>query len=107
MANKAVKEVLDQMPFADICITSDRTLSTEAAPSDAFTLDDIEGVAVSFVKAEGEKCGRCWKILPDVVHTTMRVSADVVTTHFPKISMCVKNLGAKLAPNFTSQLPPS
>jgi isoleucyl-tRNA synthetase len=27
---------------------------------------EIEGVAVSFVKAEGEKCGRCWKILPDV-----------------------------------------
>ena len=66
LANKAVKEVLDQMPFADICITSDLTLSTDAAPSDAFTLADIEGVAVSFVKAEGEKCGRCWKILPDV-----------------------------------------
>ena len=66
LANNAVKEVLDQMPFADICITSDLTLSTDAAPSDAFTLADIEGVAVSFVKAEGEKCGRCWKILPDV-----------------------------------------
>lgn len=66
LANKVVKEVLDQMPFADICITSDLTLSTDAAPSDAFTLADIEGVAVSFVKAEGEKCGRCWKILPDV-----------------------------------------
>ena len=66
LANNAVKEVLDQMPFADICITSDLTLSTDAAPSDAFTLADIEGVAMSFVKAEGEKCGRCWKILPDV-----------------------------------------
>jgi isoleucyl-tRNA synthetase len=66
LADQAVKDVLEQMPFADICITSDLTLSTEAPPSDAFTMAEIEGVAVSFVKAEGEKCGRCWKILPDV-----------------------------------------
>ena len=66
LADQAVKDILEQMPFADICITSDLTLSTEAAPSDAFTMAEIEGVAVSFVKAEGEKCGRCWKILPDV-----------------------------------------
>jgi isoleucyl-tRNA synthetase len=66
LADQAVKDVLEQMPFADICITSDLTLSTDAAPSDAFTMAEIEGIAVSFVKAEGEKCGRCWKILPDV-----------------------------------------
>ncbi len=66
LADQVVKDVLEQMPFADICITSDLTLSTEAAPSDAFTMAEIEGVAVSFVKAEGEKCERCWKILPDV-----------------------------------------
>ena len=66
LADQAVKDVLEQMPFADICITSDLTLSTDAAPSDAFTTAEVEGVAVSFVRAEGEKCGRCWKILPDV-----------------------------------------
>ena len=66
LADQAVKDVLEQMPFEDICITSDLTLSTDAAPSDAFTMAEVEGIAVSFVKAEGEKCGRCWKILPDV-----------------------------------------
>ena len=66
LADQAVKDVLEQMPFADICITSDLTLSTDAAPSDAFTMAEVDGIAVSFVKAEGEKCGRCWKILPDV-----------------------------------------
>lgn len=66
LADQAVKDVLEQMPFADICITSDLTISTDAAPSDAFTTAEVEGVAVSFVRAEGEKCGRCWKILPDV-----------------------------------------
>ena len=66
LADTAVKEMLEQMPFADICITSDLTLSTDTAPQDAFTMADIDGIAVSFVKAEGAKCGRCWKILPDV-----------------------------------------
>lgn len=66
LADQTVKDVLEQMPFADICITSDLTLSTDAAPSDAFTMAEVEGVAVSFVKADGEKCGRCWKILSDV-----------------------------------------
>ena len=66
LADTSVKEMLEQMPFADICITSDLTLSTDTAPQDAFTMADIDGIAVSFVKAEGAKCGRCWKILPDV-----------------------------------------
>ena len=74
LADQAVKDVLEQMPFEDICITSDLTLSTDAAPSDAFTMAEVEGVAVTFVKAEGEKCGRCWKILPDVgTHSHARV----------------------------------
>ena len=29
-------------------------------------LPEVPGVAVSFRMADGEKCGRCWKILPDV-----------------------------------------
>ncbi|MEM9579947.1 MAG: zinc finger domain-containing protein, partial [Pseudomonadota bacterium] len=42
------------------------TVTDGAAPKGAFTLEGIEGVAVSFAKADGEKCQRCWKILPDV-----------------------------------------
>ena len=52
--------------FADICITSDVHISTDTAPEGAFTLPDIAGIAVVFVQADGEKCARCWKILPDV-----------------------------------------
>ena len=61
-----VAERLKSVSFADLCITSGIEISTEAAPEAAFTFDDTEGVAVSFVKASGEKCQRCWKILPDV-----------------------------------------
>ncbi|WP_417601195.1 isoleucine--tRNA ligase [Pararhodobacter oceanensis] len=58
--------ITDKDRFATLCITSDLTLSTDPAPEKAFTMEDVEGVAVSFAHAEGEKCQRCWKILPDV-----------------------------------------
>ncbi|MDB4073778.1 isoleucine--tRNA ligase [Ascidiaceihabitans sp.] len=52
--------------FADLCITSQVKLETGAAPEGAFVIPEVEGVSVVFAKAEGDKCGRCWKILPDV-----------------------------------------
>jgi len=64
------KEIADILPdvetFADICITSQIKISTDAAPSGAFSLDDTPDVAVDFALAEGQKCQRSWKILPDV-----------------------------------------
>ena len=35
-------------------------------PPDAFTLPDVPGAAVVFHHAEGDKCARCWMILPEV-----------------------------------------
>ncbi|KIN70938.1 Isoleucyl-tRNA synthetase [Sulfitobacter noctilucae] len=52
--------------FADLCITSQITIVEGEAPEGAFTLDEVEGVGVVFARAEGEKCARCWKVLPDV-----------------------------------------
>jgi isoleucyl-tRNA synthetase len=54
--------------FEDICITSAIAISPDPAPSEAFRLPEVAGVGVVFEKAEGEKCQRCWKILPDVGH---------------------------------------
>jgi len=61
-------ETLKSVPFADICITSDVVLSGDPIPAEAFRLPETEGVGVGvvFEKATGEKCQRCWKILPDV-----------------------------------------
>jgi len=64
--DKSVAEVLDTVPFADLCITSAIEVSTESAPTTAFALDDVPGIAVQFALADGQKCQRCWKILPDV-----------------------------------------
>ncbi|MCB1341758.1 MAG: class I tRNA ligase family protein, partial [Pseudooceanicola sp.] len=52
--------------FDDICITSGIVLTADPTPAEAFRLPEVEGVGVVFETAEGEKCQRCWKILPDV-----------------------------------------
>ncbi|SFT97676.1 isoleucine--tRNA ligase [Sedimentitalea nanhaiensis] len=61
-----VLAVLKSVPFDDICITSAITTTSDPSPAEAFRLPEIDGVGVVFEKAEGEKCQRCWKILPDV-----------------------------------------
>ena len=52
--------------FADVCIVSALRLTNDPLPDRAFRMPEVEGVGVEFEKAEGEKCQRCWKILPDV-----------------------------------------
>ncbi|MBN8294140.1 isoleucine--tRNA ligase [Rhodobacter sp. NTK016B] len=52
--------------FSTLCITSAITLTQGEAPEGAFTAEDVPGVGVVFHHAEGQKCQRCWKILPDV-----------------------------------------
>ena len=57
---------LRSVDFADLCITSALTLTADPAPAEAFRLPEVPGVGVVFELAMGEKCQRCWKILPDV-----------------------------------------
>ncbi|MCA3509271.1 MAG: isoleucine--tRNA ligase [Rhodobacter sp.] len=57
---------LRSVDFADLCITSALTLTADPAPQEAFRLPEVPGVGVVFELAEGQKCQRCWKILPDV-----------------------------------------
>ena len=57
---------LKSVPFEDICITSAVSLTDNPISDQAFRLPEIEGIGVEFEKAEGAKCERCWKILPDV-----------------------------------------
>jgi isoleucyl-tRNA synthetase len=57
---------LDGLDMAEICITSDLTLVAVPAPADAFTGEDGVGVAVVHQKAQGQKCARSWRVLPEV-----------------------------------------
>lgn len=59
-------DAVRSVDMADIAITSDLSL-VEGTPSEEdFTLEDVAGVGVRVGMAEGEKCERCWKILPEV-----------------------------------------
>ncbi|UWR23362.1 isoleucine--tRNA ligase [Sulfitobacter sp. S190] len=60
------RRALEDVSFEDVSITSQISVTGDAAPADAFRLPEIEGVAVIFEKADGAKCERCWKVLPDV-----------------------------------------
>lgn len=62
----AVAQNLEGVDMAEVAITSQATLSVGDIPAGAFTLSDVAGVGVVFALAEGQKCQRCWKILPDV-----------------------------------------
>jgi isoleucyl-tRNA synthetase len=62
----ATLEALKSVDFADICITSALVLTGDPEPNEAFRLPEVPGVGVVFERAEGHKCQRCWKILPDV-----------------------------------------
>ncbi len=66
VADAETRAALESVAFEDLCITSALTLSGEDAPAEAFTMAEAPGIAVVFDRAEGEKCQRCWKILPDV-----------------------------------------
>ncbi|CUH87558.1 Isoleucine--tRNA ligase [Phaeobacter sp. CECT 5382] len=61
-----VLAALKSVNFADICITSGISLTGDPAPAEAFRMPEVDGISVVFEKAEGDKCQRCWKILPDV-----------------------------------------
>ena len=62
----AQAELLSAEEWAELAIVSRLTLSTAAAPAGAFQHPERADVAVAFVRAEGEKCARCWRVLPEV-----------------------------------------
>ena len=54
------------MDLAEVAITSGLTLEIGAPPAGAFTLPEVKGVGVVPRLAPGEKCERCWRVLPEV-----------------------------------------
>ncbi|MEK9849408.1 MAG: isoleucine--tRNA ligase [Candidatus Puniceispirillum sp.] len=63
---EAERRAFDGEDAASLFITSAATLTTEAVPTEAFTMDAIDAVGVVIAMAHGEKCARCWKISPEV-----------------------------------------
>ncbi len=79
VADTAILAALKSVEFAELCITSGLSLTGDPEPSEAFRLPEVPGVGVVFEMATGEKCQRCWQILPEVglqkhPHTCKRCS---------------------------------
>ena len=58
--------VLRDVDLAELCITSAGTARAGAHPERAFTLPDIPGIGVVVTEAEGSRCERCWRVLPEI-----------------------------------------
>jgi isoleucyl-tRNA synthetase len=54
------------LDLAEICITSAGDLLANPSPPGAFALPEVAGVSVVPALAHGEKCARCWQVLPEV-----------------------------------------
>ncbi len=57
---------LDAEGWAELSIVSAMQVSAAPVPADAFTQPEQPDIGVVFAKAEGEKCVRCWRVLPEV-----------------------------------------
>ena len=66
IGNKALAAAAKDVDWAEIAITSEAAIKSGKPPADAFTLDDVEGVAVVPKLASGKKCARSWRITDDV-----------------------------------------
>ena len=64
--DKNALQTFQGLDAEDIFITSGVNLEEGDGPDDAFRIDEIQNVSVVQGSADGEKCERCWKILPEV-----------------------------------------
>ncbi|MEL6267782.1 MAG: zinc finger domain-containing protein [Pseudomonadota bacterium] len=63
-----IAAALEGVDMAELCITSAITIRAETPPEGAFTIEEsaLAGLGVTFARAEGAKCARCWRLLPEV-----------------------------------------
>jgi isoleucyl-tRNA synthetase len=57
---------LQGQDLAEIAITSAISVENTQGPADAFHLDDVAGIAVMPALAQGKRCARSWRVLPEV-----------------------------------------
>jgi len=60
------EHLLSGVDMAEVAITSGIELVSGTVPEETFTLEDVAGVGVVSQPAEGDKCQRCWRVLPEV-----------------------------------------
>jgi isoleucyl-tRNA synthetase len=66
------EELVDQLrdvDLAELSITSAGTVRPGPVPAEAFTLPDVADVGARVSSAPGDRCERCWRVLPEVGKT--------------------------------------
>jgi isoleucyl-tRNA synthetase len=66
IADADLLAAFEGLDAAEVFRTSQATLVSGDAPAAAFRLMEVPGVAVEPLRAEGRKCARSWRILPEV-----------------------------------------
>ena len=61
-------DLLRGIDLAELCIISAGTVRSGPAPDHAFALPDVPDVGAVVSPAPGNRCERCWKVLPEVGH---------------------------------------
>jgi isoleucyl-tRNA synthetase len=65
-ADASYREAAANLDIAELAITSAASFAEGVPPDNAFRLPEFPGVAVEVQLAQGEKCDRCWQVLPEV-----------------------------------------
>jgi isoleucyl-tRNA synthetase len=66
VTNAELLAAFEGLDPAEVFRTSQATLVEGDGPAGAFRLPEVPGVAVEPLRAEGQKCARSWRILPEV-----------------------------------------
>jgi isoleucyl-tRNA synthetase len=66
IADPATLAAFDGLEAADVFRTSQAELKLGDGPEGAFRLEGVKGVAVEPKPAQGKKCARSWRVLPEV-----------------------------------------
>ncbi len=66
--NSANADFLSGFDLAEVSITSGANVTIAQPPAQAFVMDDVNDIGVVVTVAEGDKCVRCWRVLPEVTH---------------------------------------
>ena len=66
IADAGLLAAFEGLDAAEVFRTSQASMVAGDGPEDAFRLEGVAGVAVEPLRAEGRKCARSWRILPEV-----------------------------------------
>ena len=79
------KALFDTIDLAEIAITSAASVEVVDGFDGYYTLPDVKGAGAKFLKASGEKCARCWRVLEETdPHTQLcNRCTDAIGTQGP------------------------